>query len=189
MSKKTKTTGTIIAAVGKAAGSSAAVAVGSWFKALPSEHPFYDKIGRFIAGWAQIEKLLDDMIFHLCRSLSQAEISCLTGQLSGHRPRAGAVTALCELRGVDQLLTSEIKSLSDRLGDFSQQRNRIVHDAWYLSDTSKVAQSRSQTYQKERYGFKQITEQELDRLNADIGRYVDKVRALHSRLWNELNPK
>jgi hypothetical protein len=172
-------------AVGAAVGGCAVGGVGAWVTPLPSEHPFYEKIGKVIAGWAAIERRLDEMIFDLYQNLPQAEISRRTRKLNGKK-RVGVITSSCELCGLDPSLAKDVDSLwKDELDKLYQQRNRIVHDAWYLTGADKVAQSRPQLPEKE-YGFPEITGEDLDELKAEIWRRLENLRDLRTNLWEAL---
>lgn len=155
---------------------------------LPSGHPFYAKIGRVAAGWAELEHTYDVMIWDLYKNTSQAELSCITGRLIGYRPRAEAVTALCELRGIDAKIISAIKAFSNELGGINNERNRIIHDAWYVSSEGEVNQFKIPVYGKERFGFREVDDGEIESLINRIRAKVDALRKLRGDLFAALHP-
>lgn len=116
--------------VGKLVGSVLTVTVSG---KPPEDHPVYAKIGRVASDWSHVEHLLDVIIWDLTGP-NRRETTCLISQFNGHYARFEAILALLEQKG---LLTKElrrkIKRVSGDCGPAGQKRNRIVHDAWFVT--------------------------------------------------------
>lgn len=158
---------------------------------LPDDHLFYPLIGRVAAEWAQLEHVLDLVIWDLSKGEKIAN-SCVTAQIMSHFPRFKAILALAEHRGYDKATLSKIRSLSGKMVDLAEKRNRYVHDAWILEsfgeDMNEVGQFQSYSAKTKTFGFSPITEKEiLDCIN-DIKTKTKGISALRSRLLDGPKP-
>ena len=155
---------------------------------LPEDHPFYPLIGRVASEWAQLEHVLDLIIWDMTDGDKGDKIanSCVTGQIMSHFPRFKAILALAEHRGYNKATISEIKSLRDKMFSVSEKRNRIIHDAWVLQifgeGMKEVGQLKSYTEKDKTFGFSPISETDmLDCINEIRGK-TKKISALRSKL-------
>ncbi len=83
----------IVSAVGTATGTSTGFAVSQFHSPLPSDHPFYANVGRVASEWAQLEHLLDTVIWAFLQD-KDAHLACITSQVMGFGPRCKAILAL-----------------------------------------------------------------------------------------------
>jgi hypothetical protein len=139
---------------------------------LPADHPIYATVGLITAESAQLEHILDLIIWELA-GVTQPIGSCITGQMMGHAPRFNVIQALGRLRGLDAQLLKSIQSLSNQLFEVAGERNRIVHDAWYIEHTSgQIGQFKSISHKKNDFGFVDI---DVAAINATLSKMQDKL--------------
>jgi hypothetical protein len=139
---------------------------------LPSEHPLYATIGLITAEWAQLEHILDLIIWDLAE-IPQAIGSCITGQMMGHSPRCKAIQTLGLLKGLDTQLLDGIQRLSNQLFEVAGERNRIIHDAWYIEHTSgQIGQFKSPSPKKKDFGISDI---EMTTVSATLSKIQTKL--------------
>jgi len=128
---------------------------------LPQGHPFYALIGQISSDWARIEAILDIIIWNLAE-VEPHRGACITAQLMGIRPRCLTVLALGTYHGLHKDVLKSVKTFMHESIQPSDDRNRAVHDAWYLEVlTKEVAQFRSMPKDELVYGFVQKSEDEL----------------------------
>ena len=157
---------------------------------LPEGHSFYAKIGRVAALSAQLEHLLDLMIWELTKG-EQAALSCITGQMIGSGPRFRAIKALCELRGVSRDTLKSITSMETPIFQASLKRNRFLHDAWFQvseDSTTRQEQFRNKTYKGSDFGFEEVTENHANETMTLIEDHIDELSRVMEILKRELYP-
>ena len=143
---------------------------------LPADHPTYALIK------------LDVMIWKMAK-VNIKTGSCITGQLNGHYPRFNAIIALGALRGLSTNLLKEIETIQHSTSNLAKERNRIVHDAWFLETaTGHVSQFRSVLPKRQTSGFEDINESAVYDLISRITRRVDEISRLWTKIANELQP-
>ncbi len=96
--------------------------------------------------------------------------ACITGQMIGAAPRFKAILSLGSRKQLSPDLLKRVDALMRRTFDLAEERNRIVHDPWYLDkDTDQPGQFRSMPFKKPHYGIKDIGE-------SDIRKTLDAIR-------------
>jgi hypothetical protein len=149
---------------------------------LPVEHPFYALIGRVTSEWSHLEHALDQIIWGLS-GISPHLGACITGQIMGATPRFLAIIALATAKGVDEAKIKKVRELMHRTFDVQEDRNRIIHDPWYLElQTGAAGQFKSMPKKDLRYGMADVEEHQVEQLEQRIIRRTNSVRAL----WNDL---
>ena len=75
----------------------------------------------------------------------------------GHYPRFKIILALAEHRGNDKKIIDKIKEISGAVAGLSDERNRYVHDAWFLQIVSEkvsaVGQFKSLSIKSKKVGL------------------------------------
>lgn len=179
MAKKSKVVETAgrISAVSRATGASAF----TMHTQLPPDHPFYALVGRVASEWAQLEHILDSVIYILVNSGRKAALpanilACVTSQLMGVGPRCKAILLLAQHRGLgEREILKPFRSLLNKSYKPADDRARFVHDPWFIEVSSKVpAQFRAMPYSDPTYGYKEVSED-------DANRVIDKIRELQDR--------
>jgi len=153
------------------------------YERLSPDHDCYRLIGRVAEEWAQLEHALDEIIWELS-GVSPYFGSCITGQMIGVTPRFRAVIALATAKGLAVHKIEEVRVLMNDTYNPQDQRNRIVHDPWYLDkETGQPAQFRSMPSKKLLYGIVDIDIKEINATIDRIGRRTQRVRTLRNELF------
>jgi hypothetical protein len=136
--------------------------------------PFYELIGRATSAWARLEHTLDLIIWDLVGAPSET-IACITAQIIGATNRHKTIEALLKQRKSPQLgkLVEKVDALKKRTYGPNEDRNRIIHDPWYLYDT-KTAQFRAMPPKDPRFGVCVVD------IN-DINTFIETANKLSSR--------
>ena len=158
---------------------------------LPDDHPFYPLIGRVTAEWAQLEHVLDLIIWDLTKG-DKTTNSCVTGQIMSHFPRFKAILALADHRGHDKKTLSGIRKLRDSMFSVSEKRNRYIHDTWILQTfgegMSKVGQFKNYSGKNKTFGFSPISENDILDCIEEIKTKTKSISALRSKLLEKPKP-
>ncbi|MGB8843283.1 MAG: hypothetical protein WCC64_19685 [Aliidongia sp.] len=99
---------------------------------------YHAYVGRIASVWAMLEFRIDQLLW-LMVGVDQTYGACLTSQMMGTTPRLRSLRALMELRGSSPELIKEIKSLTGSIIVPQEDRNRAVHDPWFIGGTTKTA--------------------------------------------------
>jgi hypothetical protein len=101
----------------------------------PNDHPIYSLVGRVASASAHLEHTLDLIIWDLVGIDHQAG-ACITAQMSGAVPRYRAIITQLTMRSHSdpryKPFIKQTKGLMERTHGPQDERNRIVHDPWYL---------------------------------------------------------
>ena len=97
----------------------------------PDDHPVYNRIGRVVSFWSHVEHMLDVIIWKLS-DCDPEKGACITGQISGYVPRMNIIIGLLIAKKLDTALIEQAHKLMDKMRSPSQERNRFVHDTWWL---------------------------------------------------------
>ncbi len=153
---------------------------------LPESHPIYADIGRVAAQWAQLEHILDLTIWDLA-SIAPERGACITGQVMGARPRFQAIIALCMSCNLKKQIIDSTRELMNKTLNVGEDRNRMVHDAWYMElPSGKTFQFRTMPRKNPTYGLNEIDHSKLVELIARIKRRVDSAYKLRSDILGEI---
>ena len=162
------------------------------FSHLPDEHPIFAKIGRIAAGWALVEHALDQIIWDL-RGGAQVIAAYTTSTLRGAEARTDEIrNSLKEKNLYSSGIAKQLSLFVGRSAKTSEERNRIVHDAWYQShETGGLHQFRTPSEKKktETFGIKPIDDSEVAALIVSIGTCLDEARALRNSIVQEAASK
>jgi hypothetical protein len=111
---------------------------------LSRTHPIHQLIGQVASEWALFEHTLDRSIWSLLGVHNDLG-ACLTAQIIGATPRFNAIIALAKRKKVKNKIVEQIIDLQNRSYEIQEQRNRIIHDPWFmaLGLSPQVAQFKS----------------------------------------------
>jgi hypothetical protein len=101
------------------------------YKRLPKNSPINTLIGRVVSDWSFLEHILDRIIWELAGDVS------LTKNLVGSVKRISQIKALCESRNLGSDTLERVKALSKSLYEVQELRNRVIHDPWYIEESTK----------------------------------------------------
>ena len=102
-------------------------------KIPPLDHQVYALVGRVAASWSHLEHTLDLIIWSLA-GIEAEKGACITSQMLGATNRYKTIISLLKQRKTRAFaqLASDADALMRKSYDGQEERNRIVHDAWYL---------------------------------------------------------
>jgi hypothetical protein len=152
---------------------------------LPAKHSRYALIGRVAAEWAQLEHLLDIIIWRLLSSTGRETASCLTAHIGGYGPKCRTIVALLKTLDLPADIEKAVNPLMGKLAPVAEERARIVHDAWFgLPRSRHTKQFRSRTSKSAAFGLMPVKQAEMlqtihrivDR-KQDVGRLHIKINA------------
>jgi hypothetical protein len=98
---------------------------------------FYPEVGRIAAVWAMMEWTMDRLIWDLA-GVEQQLGACMTTQLNGPTPRLRTIKALAALLGAPQSTLTKINKFGRTMIAPQEERNRAIHDAWFVGMQTKV---------------------------------------------------
>jgi hypothetical protein len=125
---------------------------------LPPDHPMHALVGQVAAKWSQVEHFLDIAIWRLAK-LDDKTGACLTGQIIGSYGRLTAIYALCVHRNLDPKIIKQLVELSKNMKGSQDRRNRILHDAWYVTGSdNQTQQFKSMAKDEFLFGFHPVDE-------------------------------
>jgi hypothetical protein len=150
----------------------------------PSEHPIYSLVGRVASAAAHLEHTLDLIIWDLA-GIDHHAGACITAQLSGAVPRYRTIIAQLTLKASNdpryEPFIKQTKYLMNHTHNPQDERNRIVHDPWYLivdpmpagllslGPNEKLAQFRAMPQKDLNFG---ITEIDLEKIEETIKAFI-----------------
>ncbi len=145
----------------------------------PPQHPIYSLIGRVASAWAHLEHTLDLIIWDLI-GVEAERVACVTAQLMGATNRYRAIESLLAQRKKPKFdnAREQITKLKQRTYDPQEDRNRIIHDPWYLFD-AKAAQFRAMPPKDPRFGVCAIDVEKIEtciRTANDLADRAAKIR-------------
>jgi len=128
-------------------------------------HPIYQMVGQVASEWAHLEHLLDELIWRLAE-VRRADGACITAQLMGATPRyktlIAQLTHLSKTKPHLLQFVDAVKKLMGRTYDIQDQRNRIIHDPWYVATVTSLsghgspAQFKSMPAKELEFGIKDV---------------------------------
>ena len=98
---------------------------------LPPDHPCHALIGRVASAWTQFEYMLDLVVWDM-GNLNRETGVCITGQMMGATGRFKAIEALGRKVGLGTETLEKFRKLRNQHYEIAEQRNRIVHDPWFV---------------------------------------------------------
>jgi hypothetical protein len=93
----------------------------------------YSGIGVVTANWSYFEAVLDTWIHHFADTNVEIGV-CLTSQIVGSGRKIDALVSLIKFRGVSDPSPKALDVFSKKVAGLAEQRNRVAHDLWNLSD-------------------------------------------------------
>lgn len=155
------------------------------FAVPPDDHPIYHFIGRVAAEWSRLEHALDRIIWALADTLSPKG-ACITSQLIGATPRYKVILAQLHLRKTDpefEKFVGCVKTLITKSYGPQDDRNRIIHDAWYLdADQNVPGQFRSWPHKSLEFGIKPIDLKDIEATLAKARHLAESAETLYDEI-------
>jgi hypothetical protein len=160
----------------------------------PKEHPIYSLIGQVAAAWAQVDHLLDILIWQLADVDPQAG-ACITAQIPGTYGRFKAVIALLQFH--QQRTNKPLQKLINRATDLSNKsnipgegRHRTIHDPWYQYPAPvDTAQFRAMPHKDPIYGIAPVDLKEIETKLDEIRQFTERLQAFRADVLDALVTK
>ena len=159
------------------------------YSPLRGHHPVYSLIGEIASEFARIEHMLDVTIWRMA-GLSAHTGACITAQLMGVRPRCLSILALARQAELSEVVQKEIRKFMADSYKPSEERNRLVHDSWYVHKKSgETAQLRSMPKDELMYAHMPVTEADCQKVYDLVHRFAKRADALRGHVLADLATK
>jgi hypothetical protein len=146
----------------------------------------YQLLGKISATWAVFELNTDKLIWEIA-GIPQTVGACFTAQLIGPAKRFDVLICLVRLFNGSDVLLDEIKSLQGRASQIGEERNRRLHDAWFVNHVTGVAARFQITAKKElKFGLVEETTTLLEALISKIDKLSYEVHDLGKKIKAEI---
>jgi hypothetical protein len=150
----------------------------------PPEHQIHSLIGQVTAEWSHMEHVLDTTIWYMA-NIDGPIGACVTGQMTGHYPRFLTIKALAAYSGMSKDILAEIERLRNKTSELAEDRNRIVHDAWYVYGDQTV-QFRSMDKRNMNFGIVPYDITKLEGVLVKIAERAKECEELQNKIKAEL---
>jgi hypothetical protein len=148
----------------------------------PEDHPLYGLVGRFVVEFAHLEHSIDVIIWDVIGG-GQADAALKTRDLVGATKRIDMLIKLASKRGTDAAVIADLRALNATVLPLQRARNRIVHDPWYIDQTTQApGQFRGMPTNEPHFGIKDIDEAYL-RDQIALSR---DLRDAAAKFWNRI---
>ena len=97
----------------------------------------YYEIGRIASVWSMLEFNIDQLIWKLL-DVEQTLGACITTQIMGIAPRIRSLKALLEVFRAPKHFIKKINKFSDKIIPMQEERNRLIHDPWFINNERPV---------------------------------------------------
>src|ERR1700752_1123413 len=103
---------------------------------VPDDHEVLSRIGLIATQWARLEHQLDRIIYWLMGRAAGVAVQCIVSQLMGAAPRYRAIIALAKRTRIPAEIIKKIEAAMNKTFEVAERRNRVVHDVWYVEESS-----------------------------------------------------
>jgi hypothetical protein len=153
---------------------------------LPPDHPINTMVGHVASTWSHVEHVLDLIIWELSKT-EPTLAACITAQIMGIPPRCKAIIALGKVRGLAEATLKCVERFMRKSYDVADERNRIIHDPWYISKgETEPAQFKSMPFKDWRYGIKPVTESAIKQTIETLTQRLTEAHDLRKKILDEL---
>lgn len=156
------------------------------YSVIPKQH--YEAIGRAVCTWADLELTVDRAVWKLMNA-EQALGACVTGQLNSIFARLDALQALAYLWNITQARRDKIAKFAGGLGDLNRQRNRIVHDARFWTERTKVARFEITAKKTLQFGLLSESVTDLNGFCKSVDEKRDEFLSIFKEIYQEFEKK
>jgi hypothetical protein len=157
-------------------------------EAFTNEHlvEYHTYIGRIASVWAMLEFHIDRVLWEFMK-VEQTTGACVTTQMNGTTPRLRAMKALMELRGSSAVLLTKLNKFTADLNSPQEDRNRIVHDPWFVGSVTKRASQIRKAVISNRIVYERVTVDitELEKIYKDSIAILRRFAALRDEILAE----
>jgi hypothetical protein len=152
------------------------------------KHRIFALIGEVANEWAMLEFDVNETIWELANVEQQAG-ACITSCIGSMNQRTRALSALVGMRGGKKELLGEITKFINKIDGISRQRNRVVHDPWYIrNDTNEPHQLQITVDKTLEFDFIAVPTIDVEDLIKKMKTHIDMFHQLKSKIFAELPP-
>lgn len=158
-------------------------------KLLPFEYA--EEIGCVIAGWAQLEHDIHEVVWSLAEIENKNVGACLTSQFGTVNACLNALLALARLKGYSDFQIAKLNKFREFVTGLAERRNRVAHDPWLSSWVIKGPAKASKTYRLHKtarskldFNYKPVTLDELKELRKEIEEAFNRFPTLEHRYFD-----
>jgi hypothetical protein len=145
----------------------------------------FSAIGNVAGWWAYFELLIDTWLWDFAGVDEKIGV-CFTGQMIGPRPRLDAFISLVRHLGCKAQWNTILEELAKDATGLAEQRNRAVHDVWYVTDPTQPHRQEATAKRSVRLLKVHVPTDELDRLVDNINRLINRFDDIASDIQVEL---
>lgn len=129
---------------------------------------------------------MDEIICNLAGA-EPAITTCITAQILGAQNRCYAIIALLIRRDLPEGLRKQFKTLINDTHGPQAERNRAVHDAWFLEPTEDIpARYKKMAREEWIYGIESVSKEQIEETIAKIRALQLKASQLRQSVSIEL---
>jgi hypothetical protein len=143
----------------------------------------YAAIGLVTANWSYFEAVLDTWIHHFADIGPDVGV-CLTSQISGSARKIDALISLIRFRGVSDPSPEALDAFSKKVRCLGEQRNRVAHDMWNLSDPKLPTRLTAMARKKLILQTEPVSTGQLNHLAGSIKTLSNELDSLCEKAFN-----
>lgn len=138
-----------------------------------------------ISEWARFEYAIDKLIWELAR-LEEEQGACLTAQFSNATARLEALISLARVQGISAKNLMKLNGIKAEMHGLRDQRNRFVHDPWFLGHPSQQHYRLELTAKgKLVHAYKPVSEDEARAVCSNIEALNNRFSEIRSAVLEE----
>jgi hypothetical protein len=147
----------------------------------PHDQRHFAAVGRVASEWAEFESLIDWGSARLA-DINDEIATCFTAQISGSARKWNAYIALANCRGVGKREISALHKLAGETAKLAEQRNRVVHDSWFVPSSSSPVRIELTAQRTLRMKAVEVSTGAVERLIARVIGHADQFLELNDRV-------
>lgn len=150
---------------------------------LAADDPYHNLIGQLVSTWAHFEHAIDLLIWDLL-AIPHSQAALTTRGPMSVSARLDHLIKLAADKGVNTNIIQDIEALKPKALELQEQRNRIIHDPWYIDkDDGTVGQFRSMAKSNPCFGIHDVDAEAVARLTAETREQWDLVSSMWDRIF------
>jgi hypothetical protein len=157
---------------------------------VPDDHEVLSKIGLVATKWARLEHQLDLVMYWLMDGADGIAVQCIASQLMGVGPRYRAIIAMAKRTGIAAAIIKKIEAAMNKTFEVSERRNRIVHDVWYIEESSgDLYIDKSISPKTSNYGLQKVEDSEFQTTLSLISQRQKDANVIYEEIAAEMTAR
>jgi hypothetical protein len=152
---------------------------------------YFTQIGRATHAWSTLELIVDIIIWKVAEVQPMLG-SCMTNRIPSIHGKFTTLVALLTLLEGSKPYVDALNKLSGNAFQLVERRNRVIHDAWSITDDLQVKKvTKAITGKTVELGFDDVDVEDIVKLTKDIGKTMRELHALHNKIndWLSASPR